>query len=78
MGGRGEGMALHPARLRLTGGGGKVRRERPELGELLRNAANEIGCPVSPLLCDFVKDGSELILNDTTVARELRRKYEVL
>lgn len=49
-----------------------------ELDELLRNAANEIGCPVSRLLRDFVKDGSELILNDPTVARELRRKYEVM
>lgn len=48
-----------------------------ELDELLRNAANEVGCPASRLLRDFVKDGSELVLNDPTVARELRRKYEV-
>ena len=57
----------------------KIRNFRctDELDELLRNAANEIGCPVSRLLRDFVKDGSELVLNDATVARELRRKYEV-
>lgn len=48
-----------------------------ELDQLLRNAAIEVGCPASRLLRDFVRDGSELILNDTTVARELRRKYEV-
>jgi hypothetical protein len=48
-----------------------------ELDELLRNAANEVGCPASRLLRDFVRDGSELILNDATIARELRRKYGV-
>ena len=48
-----------------------------ELDELLRNAANEVGCPPSRLLRDFVRDGAELVLNDATVARELRRKYEV-
>ena len=48
-----------------------------ELDELLQSAANEIGCPVSRLLRDFVKDGAELVLNDATIAQALRRKYEV-
>jgi hypothetical protein len=58
----------------------KIRNFRctQELDELLCNAANEIGCPPSRLLRDFVRDGSELILNDTAIARELRRKYEVI
>lgn len=55
----------------------KIRNFRctEELDELLRNAANEVGCHPSRLLRDFVKDGSELVLNDAKVARELRRKY---
>ena len=57
----------------------KIRNFRctDELDELLRNAANEVGCPASRLLRDFVRDGSELVLNDAKVAQELRRKYEV-
>jgi hypothetical protein len=57
----------------------KVRNFRctDELDELLRNAANEVGCPPSRLLRDFVRDGSELVLNDARVAQELRRKYAV-
>jgi hypothetical protein len=48
-----------------------------ELDELLRNAATEVGCPPSRLLRDFVRDGSELVLNDVNVAHQLRRKYAV-
>ena len=57
----------------------KIRNFRctDELDELLRNAANEVGCPASRLLRDFVRDGSELVLNDAKVAQELRRKYAV-
>jgi hypothetical protein len=57
----------------------KIRNFRctDELDELLRKAANEVGCPPSRLLRDFVRDGSELVLNDARVAPELRRKYAV-
>jgi predicted DNA-binding protein len=49
----------------------------PELDELLRNAAHEVGAPPSRLLREFVRDGCELIMRDPRLAKELRRKYAV-
>jgi hypothetical protein len=48
-----------------------------ELDELLRTAASEVGCPPSRLLRDFVRDGSQQVLNDVNLAHQLRRKYAV-
>jgi hypothetical protein len=57
----------------------KIRNFRctEDLDKLLLEAAKEVQCPPSRLLRDFVRDGSELILNDARVAQELRRKYAV-
>lgn len=55
----------------------KIRNFRcsPELDELLRNAAHEVGCPPSRLLREFVRDGCELIMRDPSLAHALRRKF---
>lgn len=45
------------------------------LDELLRNAAQAVDADPSRLLRDFVRDGSELILNDARVQEQLRRRY---
>jgi hypothetical protein len=57
----------------------KVRNFRcsQELDELLRNAAHEVGCRPSTLLRDLAREGSETILNNPSVAKELRRRYAV-
>ncbi len=57
----------------------KIRNFRctEELDDLLVAAAHEVGAHPSKLLRDFVRDGSELVLNDPSVARDLRRKYAV-
>lgn len=57
----------------------KIRNFRcsPELDELLRNAAHEVGAPPSRLLREFVRDGCELIMRDPKLATALRRKYAV-
>jgi hypothetical protein len=57
----------------------KIRNFRctEELDELLRTAASEVGCPPSRLLRDFVRDGSQQVLNDVNLAHQLRRKYAV-
>lgn len=57
----------------------KIRNFRcsPELDELLRNAAHEVGAPPSRLLRDFTLQGCELIMRDPRLARELRRTYAV-
>ena len=49
-----------------------------ELDELLRNAANEAGCPTSWLLRDFVRECSQLVLSDGEFAQQLRRRYAVI
>ena len=55
----------------------KIRNFRctDDLDELLRNAAHAVEADPSRLLRDFVRDGSELILNDARVQEQLRRRY---
>jgi hypothetical protein len=46
-----------------------------ELDDLLRRAAQSVDTDASRLLRDFVLQGSETILRDQTLRKELRRKY---
>lgn len=48
-----------------------------ELDSLLLGAAREVQCAPSLLLREFVREGSESILNDPKVAEHLRRKFTV-
>lgn len=45
------------------------------LDELLKTAARAVDVHPSRLLRDFVRDGAELILNDSAIAEQLRRRY---
>ena len=55
----------------------KIRNFRctEDLDLLLRTAAEAVEADPSRLLRDFVRDGSELILNDARVQEQLRRRY---
>ncbi len=55
----------------------KIRNFRctEDLDALLRSAAEAVEAPPSRLLRDFVRDGSELILNNSSVQEQLRRRY---
>jgi hypothetical protein len=48
-----------------------------ELDSLLLGAAKEVQCAPSLLLREFIREGSEAILNDPKVAEHLRRKFAV-
>jgi hypothetical protein len=48
-----------------------------ELDSLLLAAAREVRSAPSLLLREFVREGSESILNDPKVAEHLRRKFAV-
>jgi hypothetical protein len=48
-----------------------------ELDNLLLGAAREVECAPSLLLREFIREGSESILNDPKVAEHLRRKFAV-
>lgn len=48
-----------------------------ELDSLLLGAAREVQCAPSLLLREFIREGSESILNDPKVAEHLRRKFAV-
>jgi hypothetical protein len=47
------------------------------LDTLLLGAAREVQCAPSLLLREFIREGSESILNDAKVAEHLRRKFAV-
>jgi hypothetical protein len=55
----------------------KIRNFRctEDLDLLLQTAAEAVEADPSRLLRDFVRDGSELILNDSRVQEQLRRRY---
>jgi len=48
-----------------------------ELDSLLLGAAREVQCAPSLLLREFIREGSESILNDPKVSEHLRRKFAV-
>jgi len=48
-----------------------------ELDSLLLGAAREVQCAPSLLLREFIREGSESILNDARLAEHLRRKFAV-
>jgi hypothetical protein len=49
-----------------------------DLDDLLRKAAQSVDTDASRLLRDFVQQGSETILRDQILRRELRRKYSLV
>ena len=55
----------------------KIRNFRctEDLDLLLRTAAEAVEADPSRLLRDFVRDGSELILNNASIQEQLRRRY---
>ena len=55
----------------------KIRNFRctEDLDTLLQTAAASVQADPSRLLRDFVRDGSELILNNAIVQEQLRRRY---
>jgi len=55
----------------------KIRNFRctEDLDTLLKTAAASVQADPSRLLRDFVRDGSELILNNSIVQEQLRRRY---
>ena len=55
----------------------KIRNFRctEDLDALLKHAADAVQADPSRLLRDFVRDGSELILNNAIVQEQLRRRY---